>query len=251
MGSPQFFTIQQIDAIKGIRTPHDRDLLDIGKKHVDLFKDLKRDEIEALCKAIGATVEDLDYGESWTITKEFFSGVKIHVLLQFDDEGLSGEPYEIQFLFSGDRVTWLSGEDLCHLSEILLNYAASVISEQLPQDIFTSVPSPLLSKAMKERTIKWQDVPMDKELYSHFTFTPFPGLDIEYDIASLPTGFEIRTEKIENFWIYDVDRLIIMGINQILRLVKIRLDKLGKAVPPICNMMFSGYYKKKHPDKFQ
>jgi hypothetical protein len=196
-------------------------------------------------------MDDLEYGESWTITKEYFPEVKIHILMQHDDEELGGDPYELQFLFSGNRVSWISGEDLCHLCEILLNYAVSKITEQLPQNIYKGEPSPLLSKAMRERTIKWQDIPMDKELHSHFTFTPFPGLEIDYDIASTPTNFIIETKKMNEFWIYDVDRLIIMGLNQILRLVKIRLDKLGIAAPSICNMMFSGYYKKMHSDKFQ
>ena len=250
MSPPQFFTIHQIDAIKGIRTPHDRDLLDIGKKHVDLFKVLKKGEIDALCEAIGAIVEDLDYGESWTITKEYFPDVKIHALLQFDDEGLSADPYEIQFLFSGNRVTWLSGEDLCHLVEIFLNYAATVITGQFPQDIYTGNPSPLLSKAMKERTISWSEVEIDEELRSYYKFTPFPGLMLKYDITQKPIVYSIQTKKINEFWIYDIDRLIIMGLNQILRIVKIQLDMLNKSVPAICNAMFSGNYKKTHADKF-
>ncbi|MHA1111346.1 MAG: hypothetical protein ACTSRE_09605, partial [Promethearchaeota archaeon] len=195
MRSPLYYTIQQIDSIKGIRTPHDRDLLDMGRKHIDLFKELQIKDIISLTEVLGVVVEDLDYGESWTITKEYFPEVKIHLLMQYDDEGFSAEPYELQFLFSGNRVTWISGEDLCHLCEILLNYAASVITGQLPQDIYTGALSPLLSKAMQERTIKWHDIPMDKELHAHFVFTPFPSLDIEYDTASTPTSFVIETEK--------------------------------------------------------
>ncbi len=174
--------------------------------------------------------------------------MKIHILLQFDDEGLGGEPYELQFLFSGERVTWVSGEDLCHLVEILLNYSVTVITGEFPQDIYTGTPSPLVVKALKERTINWNEVPMNKELYSYFVFTPFPGLSFEYDIASNPTQYDIRTDFLEHFGIYDVDRLIIMGLNQILRLVKIRLEKKA---PSICNAMFSGLYKKSHPNNFE
>lgn len=247
MSSHQFFTIQQIDAIKGIRTPHDRDLLDMGKKHVETFKNLTQDDLNTLTELLGASHEIIDYGEKWTLTMEYFPDVKIHVLLQYDDEGLSAEPYEFQFLFSGERVTWLSGEDLCHLVEIFLNYADSMITGQFPQDIYTGTPSPLVIKAMKERTINWNEVPMDKELHSYFEFTPFPGLTFEYDIASVPTGFTIITDKLREFWIYDIDRLIIMGLNQILRLVKIRL---GSKAPTICNAMFSGFWKKSNSDKF-
>ena len=249
MSSPQFFTIQQIDAIKGIRTPHDRDLQDMGKKHIDVFKNLTKDTLNELIGVINAKIEHLDFGETWTLTKEFFPGVKIHVLLQYDDE-FGGEPYELQFLFSGKRVTWLSGEDLCHLVEVFLNYTSTMITGDLPQDIYSGTVSPLVTKAMKERTIDWSIIPLNKEINHYFQFTPFPGLTIEYDTASSPTSFSIKCEKLQEFWIYDIDRLIIMGLNQILRLVKIRLGEKELEVPNICNMMFSGYYQKTHPEDF-
>ena len=250
MRSPQYFTIQQIDAIKGIRTPHDRDLLDMGKKHIDVFKNLTHDDLSGILEVIDAKVEHIDFGETWTLTKEFFPEVRLHVLMQYDDEGLRGEPYELQFLFSGGRVIWLSGEDLCHLVEIFLNYTVSMITSVLPQDIYTGDISPLVSKAMKERTINWSTIPMNKELHHYFQFTPFPGLKIEYDTASTPTEFSVQSEKLYEFWIYDVDRLIIMSLNQLLRFVKIRMETKGLDVPPICNMMFSGYYKKMHSEDF-
>ncbi len=251
MNSPQFFTIQQIDAIKGIRTPHYQDLKDIGKKHVDNLKELSRKELVDLSQQINASLEDLDYGESWTITKEFFPEVKIHVLLQVDNEEFGGDPYELQFLFSGDRVTWISGEDLCHLCEILLNYASTLISNEFPQDVYNGEPSQLVSNAMRERTISWKGITIDNELRIYFTFSPFPDLLFSYDVFTNPTDFSIVTKRLDAYWIYDVDRLIIMGLNQILRLVKIRLDETGKSAPPICNAMFSGYYKKTHTDKFE
>ena len=246
MSLPQFYTIQQIDAIKGIRTPHDRDLQDMGKKHLDIFKNLTEDDLAPLMERAKAKIDHLDFGENWTLTKEFFPEVKLHVLLQFDDE-FGGEPYELQFLFSGERVTWVSGEDLCHLVEIFLNYTSSMISGESPQDIYTGEISPLVAKAMKERTIDWTKIPMDKELHHYLQFSPFPGFMIEYDSASKPMEFEIKCEKLHEFWIYDVDRLIIMGLNQVLRLVKIRM---GTEAPSICNAMFSGYYKKSNPDSF-
>jgi hypothetical protein len=246
MSSPQFFTIQQIDNIKGILTPHHRDLQDMGKKHIEVFKNLTEDDLNSLISKVEAKIDHLDFGETWTLTKEFFPEVKLHVLLQFDDE-FGGEPYELQFLFSGERITWLSGEDLCHLVEIFLNYTSSMITGNLPQDIYTGTISPLVTKAMKERTIDWTKIPMDKELYHYFQFSPFPGFTIEYDSASTPMGFNIKCDKLHEFWIYDVDRLIIMGLNQVLRLVKIRM---GTEAPSICNAMFSGYYKKANPDSF-
>ncbi|MBN2157500.1 MAG: hypothetical protein JW776_15750 [Candidatus Lokiarchaeota archaeon] len=246
--SSQFYTIQQIDAVKGIITPHYRDLKDLGTKYISTFQNLKVEDLIPLSESLGIEIENIGFGELWTITKVYFPKIKIHVLLQFDDEGLSTEPYELQFLFSGKQVHWLSGEDLCHLCEILLNYTSTILKRQFPQDIYSETPSPLLDKAMIERTINWENISIDEELLSYFDFQPFPGLKIEYNIRSKPTSFTITSNKLDRFWIYDVDRLVIMGLNQLLRLVKI---KLGKQAPPICNLMFSGYYKKSNPIQFQ
>ncbi len=73
MSSLQFFTIQQIDAIKGIRTPHERDLFDMGKKHVDTFKNLTTKDLSKLTEVLGASRESLDFGEMWSLTKEVLS----------------------------------------------------------------------------------------------------------------------------------------------------------------------------------
>ena len=248
MESIQFYTIQQIDAMKGIRTPHERDLADLGKRSVESFKDLSAKDIEALAKTLGGIVEGLDHGESWTITKEFFPEVKIHILFQLDEEEISANPCELQFLFSGNHVTMISGEDLCLLCGILMNYAISMITRQLPQDIYRGIPSKLLVKAMEQRTLRWENFALDDEIKAYLKFNPFPGVYIEYNIATDPTSFVIYSQKLYELWIYDVERLVIMGLNQILRLVK---KQLRERAPLICNLMFSGYYKKMFPEQFQ
>ena len=61
---------------------------------------------------------------------------------------------------------------------------------------------------------------------------------------------KMEGDLISRLPVYDTERLVIMMINQCLRKIKLILDKEGKKPPKICNLMFSGYYNKKFPEKF-
>ena len=122
-GIINYFKIQQIDAIKGIVTPHARDLKDLGKNRIDILRNLSKENLNKICISSGGKLIDMDLGEEWAFTKDFMNGVTIHVVYQYyGDEFGAGEEDEIQYFFSGENVSMISGEDLVHYCEIISNY---------------------------------------------------------------------------------------------------------------------------------
>ncbi|MBD3354051.1 MAG: hypothetical protein GF364_21395 [Candidatus Lokiarchaeota archaeon] len=92
----KLYKISQIDAIKGIQTPHENDLRDLGKKSIGILRDLDLKRSEEIASKIGGYIDDLDFGEEWTITKQIFPKANIHFLYQYyGDEFGDGEEDEI------------------------------------------------------------------------------------------------------------------------------------------------------------
>ncbi len=268
------FKIQEIDAIGGILTPHSRDISDIGKNKVDFFRTFTENDLLRICKIIDGKTEDLNQGENWAISKEFFLGVKIHILYQFygDEFGIHGED-ELQILFSGAYVHWISGEDLCHFTEILVNYIELIMKNQTFPQVYNGNPSDMLKIAIKERIKPFLLINKDDFLkISEFLGTtvkippkkteisldnvikiicfPFPNYKIELLYPNSKNkqevlDFHISGATIKQIPVYDSERLIIMTVNHCLRYIK---QILKERAPAICNLMFSGFFRRKYPN---
>lgn len=264
-----YFKIQQIDAIKGIITPHARDLKDLGKNRIDIFRKLSKENLNEICIKSGGKLTDMDLGENWAFSKDVMKDVTILVAYQYyGDEFGEGEEDEIQYFFSGEKISMISGEDLIHYCEIISNFMEFAAINKSYEQVYSGTPSFMLKTALKERTAPFYLV--EKETYpevaefigadykddNHFNFKmeTFPGFKIELELGSGLTEkieFKLDGDLISKLPVYDTERLVIMMINQCLRKIKLILDREGKKSPKICNLMFSGYYKKKFPEKFE
>ncbi len=134
------------------------------------------------------------------------------------------------------------------------------------EQVYTGVPSFMLKTALKERNMPFFSV--GKEHYPeiagfigasykdqnkfNFKMYAFPEfkIELEGDLTN-KISFKLEGDFIDKLPVYDTERLVIMMINQCLRKIKLILDAEGKKSPKICNLMFSGYYKKKFSEKFE
>lgn len=263
----KYFKIQQIDAIKGIITPHARDLKDLGKNKIDFLRNLSKESLNKICIASGGKLIDMVLGEEWAFVKDIMNGVTVHVVYQYyGDEFGAGEEDEIQYFFSGENVSMISGEDLVHYCEIISNFMEMVPTKKITAQVYSGVPSFLLKTALKERSKPFFMIGKgyypeiarfigagykDQNLFN-FKMQTFPQFKIELE-GDLSDNIEFKLEGglIGRLPVYDTERLVIMMLNQCLRKIKLILDSEGKKAPKICNLMFSGYYKKKFPEKFE
>ena len=267
------FKISEIDLIKGIVTPHQRDLDDLTKKNIDVLRKVKDIQIKKINDALDSISVELDLGEDWAISKEFFPGVELIVLYQYygDEFGAGVAEDEIQVVYSGDNVLAVSGEDLMHFTEILLNFMSRIVTGNKIEFTFSGLLSNMMKIALKERKepffminksnyIEIADfigaklidstIALTNELSDFdfiFEFAPIPDLIIEINGKNKEINFKVTGQSVSKLQTYDTERIVLMGINQCLRKIKYIL-KLES--PLICNLMFSGYYKKKFPEQF-
>lgn len=257
--SMKLYSIVEIDSMKGIRTPHDADLKDIGKKKILTFRNLKKTEIEQIASKIGARIDKLGKDEEWAITKSYFPEVNIHILYQFyGNEFGDEEEDELQFLYSGERVFWISGEDLVHFSEITIDILELMVTSSKFPQTFSGTHSNLVEQALIERFIPFTKINKSefKNIASfiggklindnNIEYFPFKELKISITITPQELKPTIEGKFIEIIPVYDAERILIMTINHCLRYIKTILKDCQ-----ICNAMFSGLYKKSYPEQFE
>lgn len=258
----KFYTINEIDGLTSVGSPHQRELKEIGRRKVKTFRALDKKQLKNLVeKNIGGTLENIGLDENWTITKDFFPHVKIHVIyFYYGDEFGSNEIDQIKFLFSDERVQWIPGEDLADFIVAMMNYAKRVIINKKPFEASKDIQSQMLKNAIDDRISSFyyiadEDIPNIAEFIGgtfikHKDFWElnkeiFPGITIRikytktHELISNILGE--KSDMLEN---YEKDILRILIINHILRYIIIKNDE--RELPEICKRMFaSGYLKKK------
>ena len=117
----KFMSIGQIDAT-GVRGPHEKELEDIGKVKVPLFINLDTHRLEEIVRnELGGKLENIGFNEDWTITKEMFPEANIHMAYSYyGDEFGDDLEAEFKFYFSGERISWIPGEDSATFIDILI-----------------------------------------------------------------------------------------------------------------------------------
>ena len=119
--------------IEGVVSPHQR--------QVDMALKSKREALEyvvdvsELAEFIGGRVESLGLGEDWAISKAILPGVEVFFVFNRADEEF---PASLRFLFSGDRIGLMRGEDLAgfvilHVSHMLRYVRESNPDKDLPE----------------------------------------------------------------------------------------------------------------------
>ncbi|MHA1731137.1 MAG: hypothetical protein ACTSU5_04305 [Promethearchaeota archaeon] len=260
----KLLSIREIEGLRGIRGPHEKELADIGEDKLPLFREVSREQLPDLVGVIGGEVVDIGMGEEWCIAKEYYPGVVVYIAYQdYGDEFGTGSEDELQFFFSGDRVSWIPGEDLASIVEVQTIRMENHLKGVRPEITYDGVPSQLLLKAIVERSEPFSMVPRtDFRELAEFLGARYFEIDAPMVRKTLFPNFRIRVEfgeggqleyavegrAVPDFPKYDAERLLIMTINHALRWVKL---KLGREVPRICDFMFSGSYKQAHPGEFQ
>ena len=127
----KYLTAHQIDGHKGIKSPHARELENIGNEKASLFS---KDNFEILKgiveNRLRGKIENIDFDEDYTITLEFFPECKVH-FLYFNYEEDEDEPFgsdELRILFSGDRIAWIPTEDSIGFIEAVFNLIENLLN---------------------------------------------------------------------------------------------------------------------------
>ncbi len=123
-------SINEIDNVRSTRSPHAEELKKFGKEWSDLFREFGQEDLDNVSHLIHGKVDELELDEEWALTKEFFPEVRTHVSYHYHGEEFSnyGEEDMLRFLFSGERVTDVTGEDLAGMIDVMLNFIGRHIS---------------------------------------------------------------------------------------------------------------------------
>jgi len=110
--------------IEGAISPHQAQLDRAMKVRLPALEFVN--DVSALARFIGGKVESLNLKEDWGLSKEVFPGVSIFFIYnQADDEF----PANLRVLFSGERLSILSGEDLAGNAISCVNHMLRFIRE--------------------------------------------------------------------------------------------------------------------------
>ena len=133
MARSKFWTIGQIDAT-GVKGPHEKEFEDISNANYSLFTDIDTIKLKKIItEDIGGKIENIGFGEDWTITLEIFPEVIINLAYSyFGDEFGDGITAEFKCFFSGERVTLVPGEDRIIYIDIIFNFMERMIKIKNP-----------------------------------------------------------------------------------------------------------------------
>ncbi len=122
-----------IKAIEGRLSPHDaylREQMARRKVCLGLAKDPSQ-----MASYIGGILEARRADEKWCIAKEFFPGVRVHILFRADEEfGTRAEAF-----FSGDAVLGTPGEELAEMAVLAVNRMIRYIRSSTPEEMLPEV----------------------------------------------------------------------------------------------------------------
>ncbi|MFO8020073.1 MAG: hypothetical protein R6U96_15720 [Promethearchaeia archaeon] len=261
MTSQKYYTVGQIDAT-GKTGPHGKELEDFSKAKWSLFKDIDMEMLEQIVQEdIGAELENLeDFSEDWTITIEMFPEVNIHILYTyFGNEFGDMIEGELKFLYSGDHVRMVPGEDTVTYIDVVLEFLKRSIEDQEPFEKDYDTKTELMEKVLVQRKDPFRLLKEgDKELLEQFLGAKvekasngwmiqkevFPGIFVEIKYQN-KRGLDISYsgENLEKIGSYHIELVAIFTINHILRYIT--LNNQDKELPDICYMMFSRYKTKR------
>ncbi len=150
----KYVTAQEVDGFKGIKSPHARELEELGKSNVNLFVSHKKRQIKILVEnQLKGQIEDLGLDEDYTVTFEFFPEVRAHLLFynyeEEEDEAFGGS--EIKFLYSGDRAKWVPTEDSIGLIESALHFLENLLQVTPEVHGLSGKKTDLLEMAIEQR----------------------------------------------------------------------------------------------------
>lgn len=240
---------------QAVPSPHEVELKELGKRWIGQYKNFEEKELEKVSRLIGGERDNLGIDEEWALTKKFFPKVKAHLSYHHYGEEFSsfGEEDRLRFLFSGERVRDVAGDDLASMVRTMLNFIGRSLSlmEEARLDhgrrrveLRKKYYSPR-NEAMKylEKT--------EKELEESASFLGgqhklsgskhflekeyFPKLRIKVEL-----GEDLRaicdgkmTKRMNN---HELDLLIVYTLNHLIRFIAQKHS--DKELPDICRQVF-------------
>ncbi|TXT53328.1 MAG: hypothetical protein BAJALOKI2v1_1040006 [Promethearchaeota archaeon] len=257
-GKKDFMTVGQIDST-GVRGPHEKELNDISNAKYHLFENISEDNLKSIVyDDIGGKLEDIGFNEDWTITKEFFPEAEIHMSYFYYGDEFGDIEGEFKFLFSGDHISWIPGEDSATYIDILMDFMERRIKGKEPFEKDYDSKTELMEKVLEQRVepfslLKKEDVePLEdfmgadvQKQGEEWTFSKevFPKIFIKLTYLK-KEGLDIgyHGENLEKMGSYHIELVGIFVLNHILRYITIHNQE--KDLPQICYQMFSRYYTK-------
>lgn len=254
-------TIDEIDGMTSIGSPHKKELREIGEKMAPILRKMDKSSIEGFAtNVLGGKIENLGLEEDWTMTKEMFPEVYIHMVYTFYGEEFGeNESDSVRFFFSGERIKWITGEDLASFIDSTVNYQKRTILNTPTSEKDSGEQSTMLKAAIQERYDPFFFVGDDdiqiivdfiggtvvkEESWMNMYKQMYPGVTLLIKFTEDHTIEPVITGN-NSFFLedYEKDILKILVINHILRYITIRFDE--RDLPEICVKMFpKGYFKK-------
>ncbi|NMC07818.1 MAG: hypothetical protein GYA24_21570 [Candidatus Lokiarchaeota archaeon] len=249
----QLKTVQQIDGT-GIQTPHKGELNTIGDFVKELMPRIPDGDIRRVVEQeMGGSIDEIDFGETLTMSFEYFPGVRIHVVYFEPDDGEGDDmaaDADVKFFFSGDNVTMVSSEDLASFADLTMDYLQDlVLGNHSP---VPEAPSDLLQRAILQRIepfsfLKRQDLPAlaaflggklsATNLEWQITKSYFPGITITLRHDGKQLSFDFSGANVDRINSHAKDELAIFMINHCLRFIGTTYTALQ--MPAIVNQAFS------------
>ncbi len=248
----ELHTINEIENVTSVSSPHEEELKKFGEKWRKRLRKLSEDDIDRICELLKGQRDSLGMGEEWTLTKEFYPGVRTHISYHYHGEEFSefGEEDAVRFLFSGDRVQKITGEDLAGGIEVLLNFIEKSLEDESLGEKKNWEMKSKYSEARESpfKFLKKDDLKEIKELSdflgsSHevtesgaiFHKEVFKGVKAE---INLEKNFEIdfSGDNLEKLTNHDLDFLSVFLINHIIRFIAMKHE--GENLPIICEKVF-------------
>ena len=256
----KLISVGEIDAT-GIKGPHEKELEDISDSKCHLFINLEHDLLKNIIEGdIGGKIENIGLSEDWAISIEMFPEVNIHMAYSyFGDEFGDGKEAEFKFLFSGERASWVPGEDSATFIDIVMDFIERKIKDQEPFQKDYDNKTDLMVKVLEQRSepftflttqdkTKLEDflgaVVLIKENLWNIKKEVFPEIFIEI-IWDDKNGLDIKfsgEKLVQNIDSYHIEFVGIFMLNHILRFIAI--NNPNKDLPEICYIMFSRHYTK-------
>lgn len=113
--------------IEGVVSPHQRQVEMALKSRKEALEHVA--DVSKLAEFMGGRVESLGLGEDWAVSKQIFPGVEVFFVFNRADEEF---PSRLRFLYSGDRIKAMKGEDLAGFTILFVSHMLRYIRETNP-----------------------------------------------------------------------------------------------------------------------
>ncbi len=260
VGERKFYTVNQIDATGGIGSPHQKELEDISVAKFSLFKDLEETTLNKIVyEDLGAKFDGVGLNEDWTITIEFFPEANIHISYFYYGDEFGDVEGELKFLFSGERIRMIPGEDSATYTDIILDFIERRIKNEEPSEKEYDKKTELMKKVLEQRKepfnfLEEKDVnELGKFISSEVSKMGsnwsikkkvFPEIFIEiiFDKGKNMLDISYSGKNLTKIGSYHIELIGVFTINHVLRYITIKNQ--DKKLPDICYKMFSRLFTK-------